>query len=85
LHETILMHDGWPALVRHCRSPCDFVANLAELDHPSTSLLALYREVGVPVRIATEPRMLNMEAAIARGPQPTANTHYKFLREELGV
>jgi hypothetical protein len=59
------------------------VANVATLDHPAASLLASYRDTGVPVSIATEPRTLALEAAVTRGPHPIAMAHREFLREEF--
>ena len=76
--------ESWEQFVTDFRGPSYLSAELEDLDHPASSLLAEWRDHGVPVKSESEPWTLEQkDECIRRGCHPSATEHGDFIREEM--
>jgi len=75
---------GWEALIKHRRGRSSLHPDVRQLPHKAARYLDNMRRRGAPVLLHTKPWTLaQKDAAIARGPHPSANEHEPFLRQEM--
>ena len=60
-------------------------STIHDIDHPAASILAEFRDQGVPVVVTDAPwSQEKLAECLARGAHQSAKTHKVFVREEMG-
>lgn len=76
--------ESWEDFVTGFRGPSYLSEELETLEHPASTLLAEWRDNGVPVKTTSAPWTLEQkDECVRRGCHPSAIEHGEFLREEM--
>ena len=75
---------GWRGLVRRRRSRSNLTATVGTVPHNAARFLDKVRRHGYPVMLSTPPwPSATLDAAVRRGPHPSAVQHCEFLYEDM--
>ncbi|EJK64484.1 hypothetical protein THAOC_14776, partial [Thalassiosira oceanica] len=78
-----LEQHGFEALVIERRGRSNLNPDVGNLNHPAAGYLDYLRKYGAPVLTATPPKTPEeLQAAVDRGPHPSAKAHAEFLAQE---
>ena len=74
---------GWRKLVQSRRGRSNLSDGVGHIDHAAARYLDFLRKHGQPVQVQSPPPSLaQLDAAVKRGPHPSAVEYQEFLREE---
>ena len=78
-----LAEHGYEALVKERRGRSNLNPDVGKLNHPAAGYLEYIRKHGAPVLSTASPKTPEeLQAAVDRGPHPSAEAHAEFLAQE---